>query len=169
METADDAGLALLLKRRGANIELLSGNELIEVDWYPTIGGMFDGVVQRMLLGAHYSLFLFALQCLLMTLSLLAPVLLALMLLSSPALLPPVLGLYLMPSVLLGFGLRRFPIPIRQLWLWPVGALMLGYGMWRALITVCYRDGLYWRGSVYPLDQLRNGQRVRPASFFAKH
>ena len=165
MEVADDAGLALLMKSRGAHTELLSGLELIEVDWYPSLAGMFDGVMQRMFLGAGYSPWIYLLQCTLSIGCLLSPLLLATLLAPASSLAWLCLGLYALPSLILGTGLRNFPIPARLLWLWPVGAVLVGYGMIRSLVTVARRGGIYWRGSVYPLNELRAGQRVRPENF----
>ena len=62
MEVADDAGLALMMKRRGARIDVLSGQALIEVDWYPTLPAMLDGVMQRFIVGANYRLGLYLVQ-----------------------------------------------------------------------------------------------------------
>ena len=165
MEVADDVGLALLMKQRGADVELLSGRDLVEVDWYPTTDAMLDGVMQRMWLGACYSPWRYALQCALLWLFLSSPLLLATTLAAATPLALCIVGCYAIPSVILGMGLRRFAIPGRLLWLWPAGALLIGYGMLRALFTVWRRGGLYWRRSIYPLRDLQAGQRVRPDSF----
>ena len=165
MEVADDVGLALLMKQRGADIDLLSGRDLVEVDWYPSLDAMLDGVMQRMWIGACYSPWRYALQCGLLWLCLTAPLLLAIALSSSTPLAWCIVSFYAIPSVILGIGLRRFPIPGRLLWLWPAGALLIGYGMLRALFTVWRRGGLYWRRSIYTLRDLRAGQRVRTDSF----
>ena len=165
MEVADDAGLALMAKSRGARIELLSGRELIEVDWYPTLGSMLDGVMQRVIMGVGYYLGLYCLQCAAVILCLAAPVWLALYFSAYSPLGWLCLGAYALPSLILAAGMSKLKIPRRLLWALPLGYLVIGYGMLRALFTFLRRGGLYWRGGVYPLRELRASQRVRMGAF----
>ena len=48
----------------------------------------------------------------------------------------------------------------------PLGFLLFGYGMLRALVTYVWRGGLFWRGRIYPLSRLRASQRVKMNTFF---
>ena len=168
LEVADDAGLALMVKSRGADIELLSGRELIEVAWYPTLRAMLDGVLQRTLLGARYSLGLYLLQCLFMVTCLAAPALLAFALAPAGSVAWALLATYALPSLILGLGLSRFRMPLGWLCLLPPGALIIGYGMLRTAFTVLWRGGLYWRGQVYRLAELRAAQRFKPPSLLRR-
>ena len=168
LEVADDAGLALMVKSRGADIELLSGRGLIEVAWYPTLRAMLDGVLQRTLLGARYSLGLYLLQCLFTMLCLAAPALLALVLAPAGPAAWALLAAYALPSLILGLGPGRLQMPLGWLCLLPLGALIIGYGMLRTAFTVLWRGGLYWRGQVYPMAELRAAQRFRPPSLLRR-
>ena len=165
MEVADDAGLALMMKRRGARIDILSGQALIEVDWYPTLPAMFDGVMQRFIMGAHYHLGVYLAQCLVSIFCLLTPIGLGWLLASEVPLAWLSLGAYALPSLILGFGLRHTEVTRRLLWALPLGYPVIAYGMLRSLVTCLCRGGIYWRGSVYPLRELRASQRVRMSSF----
>lgn len=166
MEVADDAGLALMMKRRGARIDVLTGQDLIEVDWYPTLTGILDGVIQRFVMGAHYSLGLYLLQCLAVAFCVVAPIAAVLVLASATPLAWLCLGAYLLPSLMLAAGVRNFALPLAPLAALPLGFAVIAYGMLRSVITYVLRGGLYWRGTVYPLSELRASQRVRMSNFF---
>ena len=166
MEIADDAGLALMLKSRGASIDMLNGQDFIEVDWYPTLAAMFEGVMQRLIMGVNYYFGLYLLQCLLVVFCLAAPAWLTGLLLPLTPLAWSCLALYWLPSLIFAVGLRRFRVPAHLLWLMPPGFAVIGYGMLRTLVTYIRRGGLYWRGRVYPLSELRKTQRVKLNTFF---
>ncbi len=162
LEIVDDAGLGLMAKRNGARAEILSGNDLIRVDWYPSLRAMLDGVMQRFVVGANYRLDLFALQIGFMLLCLLAPLGLVVALAPASPLAPIALAAYFAPAAIhrLG-GARQIGIPGPCLWAIALGYGLVVYGMLRSLF-ICFRHGgVYWRGNLYPLDQLRAHQRVK--------
>ncbi len=166
MEIADDAGLALMLKSRGASIDILNGQEFIEVDWYPTLSSMFDGVMQRLIMGVNYYFSLYLLQCVLVIFCLAAPLWMSFLLAPLTPLAWFCLAAYLAPAMVFAAGLRSFKVPPILLWLMPLGFVLVGYGMLRALVTYVWRGGLFWRGRVYPLSRLRASQRVKMNTFF---
>jgi len=166
MEVADDAGLALMMKRQGAGIEVMSGQDLVEVDWYPTVAAMLDGVMQRFIMGAGYRLGVYGLQCALVLFCLVAPLGLALALSKLTPWAWLCLTVYAIPSLLLAAGIRNLVIPRGLLWALPLGFVMIAYGMLRSLITCARHGGLYWRGTLYPLRELRTLQRVKLPGFF---
>ena len=45
--------------------------------------------------------------------------------------------------------------------LFPVGLLLIAAMLWRAGYKCLKKDGIDWRGTHYPLAQLRVGQRVK--------
>jgi len=165
MEVADDAGLGLLMKRRGASIDLLSGRGLLKVDWYPSLRAMMDGVMQRVIMGANYRLSVYLLHCLLVCLCLCAPLGLALALQSATPLAWLCVAIYLLPTWILQTGARNFALPSAAAWGLPCGFLVIGLGMLRSLLSCLRRGGVYWRGNVYALADLRAGQRVKMSAF----
>jgi glycosyltransferase involved in cell wall biosynthesis len=166
LEVADDVGLALLAKRRGARIEVLAGQDMVELDWYPTLAAMLDGVMQRCIMGANYSLARYLLNCAAICLCLAAPVGLGFALAQFGPLAWLSLASYAMPSLILGNGLKKFVIPRGLLWGLPLGFMVIAYGMLRSFFTCLRYGGVYWRGTLYPLRDLRAAQRVKMADFF---
>jgi len=166
LEVADDIGLALLAKRRGARIEVLAGQDLVGVDWYPTLAAMLDGVMQRCIMGANYRLGRYLLNCVAVGLCLAAPIGLYFALAQFGSLAWLSLASYAMPSLILGTGLKNFVIPRGLLWGLPLGFMVIAYGMLRSFFTCLRHGGVYWRGTLYPLRELRAAQRVKVADFF---
>jgi len=165
MEVADDLGLARMVKQRGAAIDLLSGRDSIEVDWYPTLASMFDGVMQRLIMGARYHLSLYLLQCLFVGFCVVAPTGLAFALAAYTPLAWLGLAVYGMPSLMLGLGVRKLAMQRALLWSLPVGFFLLAWGMLRSVVTCIRHGGIHWRGRVYPLRELRASQRVKMNPF----
>lgn len=166
LEVADDVGLALMAKRRGARIEILAGQDLIEVDWYPTLAAMLDGVMQRLIMGSNYNLVRYLLNCVIVGLCLAAPIGLYFALAQHGSLAWLSLACYAMPSLILGNGLKNFVIPRNLLWGLPLGFIVIAYGMLRSFVTCLRYGGVYWRGNLYPLRELRAAQRVKMGDFF---
>lgn len=162
MEIVDDAGLGLMAKRNGARAEVLSGNDLLRVDWYPSLQAMLDGVMQRFVMGANYRLGLFALQTGFILSCLLAPLALVIVLAPVSPLALIVLATYFVPAAInrLG-GVRRIGIPDACLWGIALGYALVVYGMLRSLVVCLRHGGVYWRGTIYPLGELRNHQRFK--------
>ncbi len=166
MEIADDMGIALMMKNRGAALDVLSGQDLVEVDWYPTLAAIHDGVVQRFIMGANYHLAVYLAQSLALLFCLLAPIIAALVLAAVTPLAWLGLVAYVLPSLILGVGIRGPTIPRGPLVALPLGYVVIVYGMLRSVFTYLRRGGLYWRGTVYPLRELRASQRVRLTRMF---
>jgi hypothetical protein len=166
MEVADDIGLGLMMKQRGANPAILSGRGLIAVDWYPNLTVMLDGVLQRCMMGSNYRLWLFALNCLCVGLCLCAPLLLGLTLAPYTALAWCCIGTYFMPAIILRSGSGNIGISRASLWGISIGYVIVLYGMLRSLLSCLRHGGIYWRGTIYPLHELRAHQRVKLSSFF---
>ncbi len=162
MEIVDDAGLGLMAKRNGARAEILSGNDLLRVDWYPTLRAMLDGVMQRFVVGANYRLGLFALQAGFILSCLLAPLALVILLAPVSPLAPIALAAYFVPAAIhrLG-GARNIGIPDACLWAIALGYALVVYGMLRSLVICLRHGGVYWRGTIYPLRDLRANQRFK--------
>ena len=165
MEVADDAGLGLMMKRRGAAIDIRSGRGLLKVDWYPSLRAMMDGVMQRVILGANYRLPVYLLHCVLVCLCLVAPLGLTLALLPQSLLAWLCVAAYLLPMIILRTVTAHFDLPPKAAWGLPLGLMIIAFGMLRTLLF-CFRyGGIHWRGSVYSLKDLRAGQRVRMSAF----
>ena len=74
--------------------------------------------------------------------------------------------LYFLPPIVRGAGSGKFGIPRAALWAIALGYAIIAFGMLRALISCFRHGGIYWRGNIYALKDLRAMQRVKMTAFF---
>jgi hypothetical protein len=149
----DDMKLGKLLKLGGFRQDFLNGNGAIEVEWYGSWREVRDGLMKNLFAGTGYSVAA-TIAGSLAQLALLAGPLLALpfggavaraLNLGSCALLLT-LGALCAPQ----FGTRRWAGALL-----PAFALFGAWLMWRSMLLALWRGGIDWRGTRYPLEELR--------------
>ena len=163
METGDDMGLGMMMKRSGAKCRVLSMIDMVSVQWYDSLGGVIRG---------SEKIYAAAGGCRLLPIVLSAIVTLGME--ASPVLcLLPLAWAKTRPAGLLG-------LPIAMLFAWsavrfarwgrarilpalltPFTACISTMILLRAGILGWRRGGVVWRDTLYPAETLRNGQRVR--------
>ncbi|MDE3169420.1 MAG: glycosyl transferase, partial [Acidobacteriota bacterium] len=52
---------------------------------------------------------------------------------------------------------REFRAPVAYAITYPIGALLFAWMLARSMIVTLWRGGIVWRGTFYPLDELRRG------------
>jgi hypothetical protein len=110
----------------------------------------------------------YLLNCIAVVLCLAAPAGLGLALAQHAALAWPSLASYAMPSLILGTGLTSPVIRRGLLWALPLGFFLIAYGMLRSFFTCLRHGGVYWRGTLYPLQELRAAQRAKMSDFLRR-
>jgi hypothetical protein len=153
MRPDDDMKLGKLLKLGGFRQDFLNGNGAIEVEWYESWRAVRDGLMKNLFAGSGYSVTA-TIAGSLAQLALLAGPVLALpfgdplartLNLGSCALLLA-LGALCAPQ----FGTRRWGGVLL-----PPFALFGAWLMWRSMLLALLRGGIDWRGTRYPLQELR--------------
>jgi cellulose synthase/poly-beta-1,6-N-acetylglucosamine synthase-like glycosyltransferase len=161
MEILDDVGLGLMLKRAGARTGFMIGFTELWLAWYPSIGAMARGLEKNMF-GAicRFSYLRLALVTVVSVLVLFGPMV---------ALFQP----FAVWTRLLGAGAmiasavsslyfhRRSGRHWWPLFLAPAAGLILLGILIRSGWKCFRRGGIEWRGTFYPVDRLKAGQRVR--------
>ncbi len=149
----DDMKLGKLLKLGGFRQDFLNGNGAVEVEWYGSWREVRDGLMKNLFAGSGYSVAV-TIAGSLAQLALLAGPVLALpfggavartLNLASCALLLA-LGALCAPQ----FGTRRWGGVLL-----PAFALFGAWLMWRSMLLALLRGGIDWRGTRYPLAELR--------------
>jgi glycosyltransferase involved in cell wall biosynthesis len=164
LEPGDDVGLGMMIKQSGGTTRLAFAYEDLSLQWYPSVTAMFKGL-EKNLFGpcSRYRWSLMLLQV------------------------GVIWALVAAPYVSLGLGLAHglaplgtagavaismqliFPVCFLAdrktkgfiLLLFPVGVLLITAMMLRAGYQCLKNGGIDWRGTHYPIDQLRAGQRVK--------
>ena len=160
----DDILLGRLVKESGGRQECLNGRHFISVPWYGSVGEMMRGLRKNVFAVLDYRLSGLAVATLLVLCGQILPfwgLLLAdgwLRLLCGLTVAASVLSLLASVRAL---GLQ--PSCLRWFLLTPYLKL---YIIWQGVLAVLIRGGVNWRGTFYPLDELR--RHMQPVSPWRK-
>ena len=164
LEPCDDVGLGMMVKRAGGRSFFAFAQQNLSVAWYPSVAAMFKGL-EKNLFGstANYHWWVTLINTLALFALAVAPGLAILG------------GLIEGRHLLYGAGLAalathwafsftaatqgwrsRFSLLFVPFGLTMIGAMMVN-AAWKCLV----HGGIDWRGTRYPLEQLRAGQRVK--------
>lgn len=156
----DDMRLGQILKRSGARQRLLVGRGALSVEWYSTLRQMIVGLEKNSFAGADYSVWKLGAGTLAVGLLLLAPWINV----WHTGGWAQGLNLAAVTLVVLAYAHTIavwHALPRWHALLFPLGAGLLWFAVWRAVwLTLC-RGGIAWRGTHYSLAELR-GNPVGP-------
>ena len=158
MEVLEDLMLGRRVKRAGLRQRVATGPGMVRVHWAPGVGGLVRGLTKNIFAVFGYRtarLLAAAAGVLLISV---APVgFLALRATRIPALLSlaAVAGMYALSA-------RSTRIPAWYAVFFPVAALITVYSMMRSMLVSLWRGGVTWRGTFYPLAELRRQRSDQP-------
>ena len=152
MRPDDDLKLGKLIKKNGYRQELLFGRGMLQVEWYSSVRELSRGLMKNMFAGVDYRI---------------SAVLVGTMVVLS--------GVWPFAAVLLTDGVTRIVNLAIVLLIWgmcwqsarltslrpwfglgfPLGALFFVYIQWKAMLTAFVSNGIDWRGTHYPLEELK--------------
>lgn len=164
LEPGDDVGLGMMINRAGGVSRLALGHGFLTVEWYPSVAAMFRGLEKNLFgPGSNYHWWLMVLQVAGLWSLAAAPwiALIIGMMLGTVPVLAAGLCVFAAQSLfaLCCVNNRReesFGLLFVSFGLIVIGAMLLSAGL------KCLRNGgIEWRGTRYPLAQLRQGQRVK--------
>ena len=160
LEVADDVALAQMLKAHGARSAVYETLGLISLDFYPSVGEYVRGVEKNSFaIIGQFSMIILTLMCaltLLIEFGWLAG-------LAHPS---PVAQAVALLTFALVFGssaaaMRLMGRSLAPLPLLPAATLIFVYAAMRSGFVARRRGGVAWRGTVYSIEELRAGARVR--------
>lgn len=161
MEVSEDLGIGLMMQQAGARMAIFNGRNQLLWTWYPTLRDMFKGLEKNIfpLIGQYrYSTALTF--SVLLWLTVLAPF---------AAFFPHGISwLWIVGAVALSLHFvyayvysRWLNFPVWAGIFLPVGKLILSVILLNSAWMCWRRNGVVWRGTLYPLAQLREGSRIR--------
>ncbi len=155
MEVADDIKLGKVLKRSGFQTVLVKGEGLISVRWVVGLRGVIESLSKNAFAGFEYSLPREAAGLMVIVYTGLFP-LIALFL---PGSIPRLIALCTLVLMMAGAGAVRSLSGGSALYglAYPLASVLLTYIIVRATLVTYLRNGVVWRGTLYPLDELRRG------------
>ena len=152
----DDLQLGTLLQTSGARQDALLGRDQVGVEWYPSVASAIDGLMKNSFAVVGYRSLLMLGGFVFYLLLALGPFVLLVLgdgllrVLGGTAIL-----LLLGAHLALAGQLRARPAAAV---LYPVVELLLGWIVLRALVVTLARGGIVWRGTFYPLSELRKNR-----------
>ena len=164
MEPADDMGVGFMLKQHGAKSRVADGLGLMRFSWYQNLNQAFNGLEKNTFgPGSQYSylkqlgivLFLLAMG-LVPTIALMFGLLtgdINLIIFGVLAWLTNIIVAFIVPKA----SNKEIPFYL----LLPVGIILIATIMANAALKCFQNSGVFWRGALYPVEQLRAGQRVK--------
>jgi glycosyltransferase involved in cell wall biosynthesis len=156
MRPDDDLKLGKILKQRRFRQEIAFGTRLMRVEWYGSFGEMREGLMKNMFSVVNYNLALALLGCLAQFLLFVWPVL-AVWITNGVVRWVNVAALI---ALLIAAALNSGIVGIA--WWWgftiPLAALISIYLGSRAAFLTLWNDGIRWRGTRYPLEELRRNR-----------
>jgi glycosyltransferase involved in cell wall biosynthesis len=154
----DDLQLGIHIKKAGKSQGLLTALQSLEVEWYHSLKGAFQGLEKNTFAGLHYSILLVVFA---MTGVFCSTVLPFLTIFTGGALIRTVSMSIILLIFITYFKVikemtNESPLLILSL---PVTALLFIYSIARATFLTFRRGGIEWRGTIYPLKELREKRK----------
>ncbi len=153
MRPDDDMKLGKLIKFGGYRQEVLFGRDMLQVEWYPSVRELIDGLMKNAFAGLNYSV-------LAIVSSSIAQFLLNVW---------PFLGLFLTHGIARILNAVIVLLIMCICWdkahfhnsrrwcgiAFPISTLLSVYILWRSMLLTFRNNGIRWRGTHYPLAELR--------------
>ncbi len=155
-ELIDDMALGKILKSSGALQTYARHDGLVSVHWHPGVRGLIRGVEKNAFPGLHYNLLLGMIAPWGLLLVSWAPV----FGLFPGGLLPRVLSLGAWCGAILCYRevARTVGIKTWHAITMPLGVTLFLYAFFRSMAVTLARGGVVWRGTFYPLSELKRGR-----------
>jgi len=164
MEPADDMGVGLMLNQHGAKSRVADGLGLMTFPWYQNLNQAFCGLEKNTFgPGSQYSyLKQIGIVLFLLAMGLLPSIALVLGLLSSDIILIISGSMAWLTNIIVAFTVPKASYKELPFYLLlPFGIILIATIMANAAWKCFQNSGVYWRGTLYPIEQLREGQRVK--------
>jgi glycosyltransferase involved in cell wall biosynthesis len=164
LEPGDDVGLGMMIKQSGGTTRLAFAYEDLSLQWYSSVTAMFKGLEKNLFgPGSHYRWWLMLFRVGSIWALVAAPyfsLALGLAYGLTPLWIAGAAAISMQLIFTVCFAAER-KTRVLTLLLFPVGVLLITAMMLRAGYRCVKNGGIDWRGTHYPLEQLRAGQRVK--------
>ena len=155
MEVVDDMKLGKLAKEAGVPSCVARAGDAVSVHWHAGIANMILGTTKNFFATTGFRANIVAAQIFGLVLMFLFP-LFALPFAHGWARAFDLISIIL-PVIALGGVCREFKISPLYALTYPIGALIFIWMLLRSTIVTLHKGGIEWRGTFYPLDELKRG------------
>jgi glycosyltransferase involved in cell wall biosynthesis len=155
MEVLDDMKLGKVVKNAGFAQRSVFGGDLISIRWARGAMGVVDNLTKNFFAVLSFQRWRTAISAFGLVFLNIVPFL-GLWLAHGWQRLPYAIALASMFAIYVGMSWRS-RVPAYCFFLHPVGAMLFTYTLLRSMFLTLRNDGITWRGTKYPLEQLRKG------------
>ena len=151
MEIVEDLGLARRIKRAGLAQRVAFGQGLVRVHWASGVNGLVNVMTKNLFSAFRFYVWLALLACVWLLAFCVAP---AVGLFWAPVRIPSIVAL---AAVAWAYRLMHRPSGLSS-WnvlAFPFSALIFVFTLLRSMLTTLRQGGVLWRGTFYPLAELR--------------
>jgi len=153
MRPDDDLKLGKLVKKHGFRQDVVHGKNLVVVEWYASLGELIDGLMKNAFAGVNYSLWGVAGSTVALFLMDVWPVLAVFVTHGTVRALNALSVLFIV--LIFWISARYNGTRVAYVVAFPAAALLFAYIIGRSALTAVTRGTVMWRGTAYPLAQLR--------------
>lgn len=153
MRPDDDLKLGKLLKKNGFRQDLAFGGGLISVEWYHSVRELVDGLMKNAFAGVDYRIWVVVLSTVLQLAFFVWPFA-GVFLTDGPTRLLNLVAVALL-LILCWVNARLTHLPVWTGLGFPFATVFFLYIVWRAMILTLVQGGIRWRGTLYPLKELK--------------
>lgn len=153
MRPDDDLKLGKLLKTSGFRQEMMFGRGMLRVEWYASVRELIQGLMKNAFPAVDYRI----------------PVVLSSTITQLTILIWPFLAVFLTAGITRWLNLASVTVLLALCWLnaplagarrwhgigFPLATLLFLYILWRSTLTILWHGGIDWRGTHYPLAELK--------------
>ena len=154
-EVLDDMKLGKLVKNAGHEQRVVFGHDLISLRWVTGAMGMVRNLTKNMFAVVSFQWWRMLASVFTLVFLNLLPYL-GIWFAHGWARVPCAVALASMAGLYVGMS-RRSAVPAYYFFLHPVSAAMFAYTLLRSMVLTLRQRGIFWRGTFYPLDELRKG------------
>ena len=156
MELLDDLALGAIMKRSGARSVFALPDGMVRTRWHVGVRGLIHGVEKNAFAGLDFRPWYAAYAVALQIVASLVP----LVGLLSGDVWTRALAILAWSGVFLAYSTTANYAQVRwwQAVFMPVGGILFGYAILRSTYLALRRGGIVWRGTFYPLAELRKGR-----------
>lgn len=153
MRPDDDLKLGKLLKTSGFRQEMMFGRGMLRVEWYASVRELIQGLMKNAFPAVDYRI----------------SVVLSSTVTQLTILIWPFLAVFLTSGITRWLNLASVAVLLALCWLnaplagvrrwhgvgFPLATLLFLYILWRSTLTILWNGGIDWRGTHYPLAELK--------------
>jgi GT2 family glycosyltransferase len=155
MEVVDDVKLGKLAKLAGVRSGVASAGDLVSVEWHSGFRNIVRGTTKNFFAAAGFQLWRACVQVIGLMLLCVVPFV-ALPFAHGWTLLFAAIAAGLAVATQAGVS-KKFEVPAVYALAHPIGALMVAWMVVRSTFVTLRQGGIRWRGTFYPLEELRRG------------